>query len=460
MTFPTRWCRAVLGGLLATAALTSLPASAQDQAVNPNAPAEGRRSVFTFSLGGTHGRNLDLDPGVKDSSTWLQGGLSYAYMLTSRATDLTFSAAVNPQYEDGGDSALYPSAGLALTHTGARTRMSFNADYSQTRVSDQSIGYDDTGSVLTYAGSGRRNFRQASARIEGGIDMPFGYSLSARQSDVDYSDMEDTGDNAPTKTNSLALGLRADVSSMTRLTFDASQEKYDSEGTSETHRRTDDARLGLKQRVDGQTSLTASLGSARVRTERTNQPDKLSEGTVFGLGVTREDPLGSYSLGYNRNYTENGARDEFLFGRERETPLGAFSGRIGVSKGEDDGTDWIGDIGYRTTLSRQELTLNLARMVTTNDDGEDVVLTRISGNILHELSPVNALNFGLTASLSEAPDDETTRIDANVGYQHALNTQTSLEAGLRWGVSERTDREDAQMESVYLMLTRRFERLH
>lgn len=440
------WRGAALGGLLASAAVLCGPALAQQ--------AEGTRSTLTLGFGVESGRNLDLNPGSKDNSTRLTGTLGYNYVMQSRQTLLSFDAALAPETGDSGDGT-YPSAGVKWQYEGARTRLNFDARYSEAKVTDQNLGFDeDTGAIIVYDGTGTRVMKRVSAGIEGGVDMPLGYTLQVDTSAVDYRGTSSYSDSTST---GIKGGLRADVSAMTRLNLDLSHRLYESDNLDQTRRTTDRATFGVTQRIDALTSVTASIGDERVETRRVTQDTEIESGAIYGLGVTRADQLGSYGLRYDQSITENGAREALVASRDRETQFGKFAGTLGLSKGDTGGSDWIGSLTYATQLPRDTLSARFSRGVSTDDDGEDVVVTRLAGNIRHSLSEVNALNFGLVASATEYPDRDRTRLDATVSYQHLLTQDVSLQAGVQLRLAQDTDREDAKSQSVFLNLTRTFD---
>ncbi|RWR29828.1 hypothetical protein D2T29_13655 [Sinirhodobacter populi] len=439
-----------LCGLLAVSVCTPLWAQ--------EASEGGTRSTITTSIGVEAGRNLDLDPGMKDSSARLYGTLGYAYEMRTRQTLLSFDAEIQPQTDDDSSDGLYPNASLKWVHEASRTRFNFSADYTEAKVTDQSIGFDpDTGQIIDYDESGTRIRRHVSAGVEGGLDMPLGYSLQFNRSELDYRDTPANSSNAPNTSTGVQAMLRANVSSMTQLNLELAHQLYKSEGSSLRQRTTDMATLGVQQRFDALTMFSLSLGSSRIETERRNRPDETSDGLVVKFGLQREDPLGLYRLDINQLQTENGGRRYFTLGRDRETAVGTFSGTLGVTKADEGSTDWIGTLSYETELPRDSLKVSMVRSLSTDDDGDDVVVTRITGGVAHKLSDVNRLNFGLTASSTEYPDRDKQRLDATVSYAHTLTQTVSLEAGVKLGLAKSSYEEDADSQSLFLTLSRKFD---
>ena len=187
--------------------------------------------------------------------------------------------------------------------------------------------------------------------------------------------------------------------------------------------------------------------------------DKTTEGTTWGLSLSRETPLATYALSYDRSISETGNRDEVSLARKAETKLGQFDGSVGLSRGEAGGTDVIASLGYGVEMRRDRLNIDMSRAVSTDDDGNDVLYTRFSGQYAHDLSEVNAINLGLTASLTNSDTQDTTRVDGSIGYSHALTSDIDLSAGLRLGLSQRTDKPDADEQALFFTFNRRFETL-
>lgn len=445
-----RWA---LLGLWASTAVFGSAAQAQDSREG------GNRSTLTFSLGATTGKNLDLDAGSDKTTSRLTGRIGYLYEMRTRQTQLRFNAAVAPETDSDG-SGTYPSFGLNLTHEAPRTKLTFGANYVRARVTDQSISVDEAGTIVAYDVSGERSLTGVSAGIEGGIGMPLGYNLNLSHSEVDYFNLPSGSDYAASKTDRISGRLRADISPMTQASLNLGHSRYASENADQTRRITDSASIGLSQRLDAITDLGFSIGRQRVETTRLSTGTKTKSGATFGLDLTRDDQLGSYTVSYDQSVTENGQRDSVLFGRSREGKFGKFSGTLGLSKGEEGDPDVIGSLNYTTDLPRDRLRASLSRAIRSDDDGNDVVSTRLTGGLSHTLSSVNALNFGVTASTLEYTSKDKVRLDASVGYQHLLTQDISLQAGMRFGFLQETDKEDADSQSLFLTLTREIEFLH
>lgn len=448
----TRHLRGLFCGLLASTAVLGSAAQAQES-------QSGNRSALTLSMGVTTGRNLDLDPGSDTSVTRLNGRIGYIYQMQTRQTLLRFNAAVAPETDDT-STGTYPSLGFRLEHEMPRNRVTLDAGYQRARVTDQSISVDDAGTIVAYDVSGERSLARVSAGFEGGLGMPLGYSLNMSHSEVDYFDLSQIGSYSPSKTDGVSGRLRLDLSPMTSASLNLSHQRYAADNNDRTRRTTDSASLGLSQRIDALTDIGFSIGRRQVETDRLSRGRQSESGTTFGLDLTRDDQLGGYSFGYDHTLTEQGQRDSVTVGRNREGKFGEFSGMIGLSKGENGDPDVIGSMSYTTDLPRDRLRASLSRSIRSDDAGEDVVSTRVSGSLSHTLTSANSLNFGVTASTLEYPDRDKVRLDASVGYQHFLTQDVSLQAGVRFGLLQETNEENADSQSLFLTLTREFEFLH
>lgn len=438
-------------GLLVTSALVVLPALAQD------AGSSARRGLLSLSLGLEAGRNTDLTPGADDTSAELRGRLAYEHWRRTSIDELHFAAEVNPKLSDDEDTKPLPKVQLDYARSTARSELRFAAVHQRTEVSDQTIGFDEVGSIVYYDGTGERILTRATAKLTGGIDQPLGYTLQASHSDIDYSD--DSADRYYASTaDRIQLDLRAELAPATGLSFSVAYQDYEADRADELTRTGLRALVGLTHRIDGATRVAFSIGRSRVETERTTG-DFTEEGTTFGLLLARDDSRGGYALALDRAITENGARDEVKLTRQTETKLGAFDGMIGVSRGEDEETDVIAALGYTLEMPRDTLKIDLSRAVRTDDEGDDAVVTRVSGKLSHALGDVNSVSFGLSATTTEQETEDTTRVNATVAYTHELGTDADLSAGLRMGLSTRTGREDARSETVFVTLSRRFETL-
>ncbi len=457
----SRWRGAALCGLLVCGTGGTALAQ-QQQADDPDrTSAAGGRSTITTGIGVEAGNNLDLVEGLDKKQTRVTGNFAYLYELQTRQTMLSFSAQIQPETDNSNNSGLYPDLDLKMVHEAPRTRVKFDASYAEARITDQGLGFDaNTGAIIEYDGAGTRTMKTLSTGVEGGIDMPLGYSLSFEHNEIGYRDLSQESAYYGSSRNGVKGGLRADVSSMTSLSLNTEYSLYKAENTDHLRRTTDSISFGIDQRIDGLTSVMASTGYQQVDTKRAIRGDETTDGAIFALGLKRDDQLGSYQVSYDRSITETGTRDELLVGRDRETQMGKFSGTVGVSKGQEGGTDWIGSLAYKTELPRDTLTAELQRSVRTDDDGDDVVVTRIKGRVVHSLSDVNALDFGVTASSTEYSTRDALRVDATVSYQHLLARDVNLQAGVRMELSQKSSEDDVDSQSFFLTLSRQFRFLH
>ncbi|MER5173857.1 hypothetical protein [Thioclava kandeliae] len=446
----------VLIGLAGSTALSiaafnfALPVFAQDSDV-------GIRSAFDVTIGGRAGRNLDLDPGGTDTSAEANAALRYSYDRNTTVTQLHFLAETSPIWSDDGNNGAYPVLQFSLKHRAPRTELSAGLSFAQSEVTSQSISYDDAGTLLVYDGKGQRNLARVQLGLQGGIDMPLGYTFGYSGSRLSYSgDASDS--NSDSRSDSFSLGLTAELSSMTSLALDMSHVEYDADNDLQTHRHTDAVSLGVQQRIDAATSLNLSLGYSSVDLERIGYADDQNDGVTVGAGVTREDGLGVYTISYGRSVTQNGARDDVRVLRNRETKNGEFSGMVGVSYGDESGsTDFIGSLSYMHELKRDRLQATASRAVRSADDGTEVVLTRLDGNVTHEFSPLSSMNFGLTATATNRDTSDQLRVDARVAYSHKLTQDVSMSTGINLGLLTRDSYDDAQSQSLFFNLTRHFE---
>lgn len=442
--------KAALVGLLTTSALAVLPAQAQDE-------ESARKGVFSIGFGIDAGNNVDLSSDNTGADAKFSPHVGYDYTMKTGTTELTFGISANPEVVSGEKTRAQPKLNLSYAHVSPRTSLKFNASYQRSKVTDQSIGFDDSGVPFFYDGTGERGQANVSAQLTGGIDMPLGYSLGLKHSETDYYNMVGTS-QSPSTTDGVTFGLRADLSSTRQLGLNFSHTLYDVDNADQLERRSDSASLRFDQRLNAVTSLGVSVGRSRVESDRLTG-DKTTEGTTWGLSLSRETPLATYALSYDRSINENGNRDEVSLARKAETKLGQFDGSVGLSRGEAGGTDVIASLGYGVEMRRDRLDIDLSRAVSTDDDGNDVLYTRFSGQYAHDLSEVNAINLGLTASLTNSDTQDTTRVDGSIGYSHALTSDIDLSAGLRLGLSQRTGKPDADEQALFFTFNRRFETL-
>ncbi len=419
---------------------------------------KGSSQRLSLSTGLTAGQNLDLTAGDNDSSLIRsQTHIGYDLHWASRTTNLSFGLGTSYEF-DKNDSVLLPDFSLGLQHETSRLKFSIDASRSRSRVSDQTIDFDENGALVRYDGRGDKDLTRLKAQVVAGTDMPYGASLSYSYYGIDYSNAQSSS-LYDSRTDQFQLGLRASLSPLTEATLSGTHELYDADNEAQSQRRTDTVSLGLTQRFDALTSGTLTLGQSRVATE-TTEGESTREGGVYGLALTRQDKLGNYGVSYRQAITANGARDSLQLRRVRDLFSGSLLVELGVTQGESNTTDWIGQVQLKQELRRDDITLRMQRGVITDGDGFDVVVTQARAQISHDLSELSALNFDLALTQRNYDSYSTLRSDASISWDRQLTRDATLSVGLSTSLSgDDRDDEDVTSHSVFVGLKRNFDGL-
>ncbi|WP_330629546.1 hypothetical protein RPE78_16390 (plasmid) [Thioclava litoralis] len=435
----------------ATGALLGTPGLAEE--------IKGNHSQLGYSLGIESGTNLDLRRENDDYESRLNAGLTYDYSRATQSSELHFGSDLLWRLEDGGETVFLPKLALDYKTQSARDALSFGLNYTRTEVTDQSVSYDETGSVLDYDGRGQRGVADLKLGYQGGIDSPVSFSVGYRYTDLQYYDTQSTSySNSQRAYYDLGLTLTPNASSSYQLALH--YDDYNVDNITETERQTSSVSVLTTQRLDAVTTLQFGVGYSDVQTDRITYDERVN-GAIFNLGLEREDRLGTYGVMLSSQIEGSGRRQELSASRKRALQNGTLSAMVGLSASDEGDTNWIGALSLSHELPRDKLSLLLRRRVYSNDDNEDVVVTRISAKVSHDLSEVSALNFGLSASTNEQENGtDSRRIDASVSLSRELARDTQLSAGLSKRYSKDTADRTADSEMLFVTLEKDLDFLH
>ncbi|WP_349294629.1 hypothetical protein ABEB22_21160 (plasmid) [Thioclava sp. 'Guangxiensis'] len=430
-----------------------LPGAAMAQEI------EGSHSALGLSMGIEAGRNLDLESDNEARESRLNTALSYRLSRQTARASLDLGSNLRWYLEDGGEDVFLPRLNGAYRLEGARSRLTLGLGYTRTEVTDQSVSYDDTGTLTSYDGTGLRSVLNGSAGFEGGIDAPLGYSLGYRHTDVSYDGTRSGSFSASTR-DFYDLGLRLTPDALGEVRLDLHHDRYRVDNSTRTERLTSRITLSGTRRLDAITRLSLGVGYSEIDTTRTTI-DSARQGMGFSLGVVRDDPLGHSSASLSRALTASGQRDELVIGRVRTLKTGRLEGLVGLSRSDRGSLDWIASLDWVSERPRDTLRVGLTRRISSDNDNNDVVVTRVNGTLSHKFGEASSLRLALQASLQ---DNETgasrQRASASLSYLRQLTRETRLDLGLRKEYSRNTSDRTANSEVVFVTLERDLDFLH
>lgn len=462
-----RGCR-LAAGPVALVALV-LPAAAQD-VPNP-------LLTFSFSSSLNVSDNYDLTPEPAGTSTFLDNTLGLSYRSETAAQFLSFGlsgvarlADLPGEGETGGSQADFDNqiANFEYRRFNDNSELALRGRYSRADLAFfdplQLIEEVDVdGNDLITSPTGYRETLTLGASFQTGMSGPLGFSLSADTRRRDFIDTNDDDDLTNTTTDTLASSVSALVTPSTRLSLSGTVSHYTAEDSEETDRLSRSLSLGATQETARGLTLNGSLGYQLIDTDETDlfgqRGTTTDDGLIGSLGASQELTNGSIGVQASHSISTSGGRSDVQVFRNLDLPDGSLTFAIGVSAGETGRSSVIGNLDYTHNLASGRILLGLSRNVRTDDDDEELEITRARLGWLHDLTALSSLgvDFDYLATNSVA-DDGTDRDRGRLraSYNHSLTADWELSAGYEYTLSRREGDDDATENSVFVTIGRDF----
>ncbi len=389
----------------------------------------GRQGILSF----IQEFDYDLDDGLESTT-------SLGLNLSSRTRTETLSFGIGTElvgdFRDGSDEDFNLenySASARYTRTGANSALAFSGSYREVDLGDNT--FELAPGILIIGEDGSLTTTRFGARIETGIEGPFGVTLDASYRDTEYENTVDPDLNDETVTSVDAVARFALARNLS-LRARAGISQTDEDDLAQTDTETTYVGLGLGGTTAGGLSFTADL--IYDETETTTLIPVPTRTTDDGLGfeitLTQPRPNGTIGGSLSSRIDESGRRITALVSRELTTPTGGLGLSLGVvdQEGVDD-LQVIGAVTYTTSTPQAAVSVTLQQAATT-DDGDTVVSTNLAIAYSRQINSVSSweaeLGYVATDELIANEDDAETT--ASIAYRRQLTSDWSMLTGYEY----------------------------
>lgn len=365
-----------------------------------------------------------------DATSTLRLGISSETALTS----LSFGITGGLQFSNspGGSSDFDvsdPGINFRYSRTGVQSRLSFDANYKERRIEDFVLIDADDDFAIDDLVFDTGDVKQLSygASFDGGIGLPFGYGLSYRHSERDYSGTVDP-DLFDRTTDTVRLSTSFVLSPVLRARAYLSWSEYDAQDVDQTNRETRTFGVGMNYDLGASyaTVLDAEIAFKEFDTTTTGF------GTVFvnetavegSITATRDLPNGALRASLASDVSPETTRITARVDRQIETPDSEFNFGLGISDSDTGGSKLVGGVDFTRELAWGVVSLSFTQETGISLDDDEYLLTEIGAGYLRELTPVSAVDVAF--DLAQASDigfgaiDETRRATLTVTYSQEL----------------------------------------
>jgi hypothetical protein len=314
------------------------------------------------------------------------------------------------------------------------TEVSVDLSYSALDLEDRELDDDFDAGDLTEDG-GRRDRITARVGLVTGRTGFFGTVTELSYRDDSFSDGA-VEDDETFLSLGTTLRFTLDPRITLRATGFASQE--DTDDALNTVETIHSYGLGADLLIDRLWTANIDVGYREIETE-TGAVTQIVDGTTAAFLLTREMRNGVFSFSATRDITNTGFEDTVRLRRALTLANGA---EVDFSLGAVifEGADPIAIYGasYANEI-RPGMRLRLAfdRSGGVTDDDENIIRTRLTTDLAHNLTEASSLVLG--ADLSQVEEaglagTDTTQVDLSLAYRYALTRDWTLAARARHGI--------------------------
>ena len=444
------------GAIIVTATLLATPVLSQDEGDNPGISLDLETRL-------TGGNELAADPNGELAKSVLTQQVDFGYASETRSETLSFG--VGGKFGCSDVSGCYglssQDAQLSYIRSASRSALDLQADHRQSRLFFGTILPEDGDifdpDALT-AETGTLARTNLNAEFIGGVDAPFGITLSADTQIVRYQDT-DLASLSDRETFGLDADLRFDVSPALSARLLAGLSNYEADDADATERRGYSLGVGLTARLDGTTQIGATLSATRLEISEgigAARDTRTTDGTTLSFDAKRDTSSGTLNANLLFVSGDPFQRSRLTFGRVIGRPAGTLSFAFGISETADGATP-IGNIGWTQELPRGDISVSASRSLRVADDEDDLSLTR--GDFRHGYQINSVTQLDLLAQIAQIEDlsvggDTTYRASLELSVSRDITSNWAIAVGVDAQVSGGDSTETEQSNSAFVALRR------
>ena len=304
--------------------------------------------------------------------------------------------------------------------------------------------------------TGTRSDLALSARLETGRTSPVGLAFGLGYDRTDFTDVTDPDlvDSREWRGDLAAL-LRFSEVATGRVGMRFSHREEEDLGTTNTDSTTYFA--GFDYALSARADLAFELGYTETETEESDVIER-SRGPDASLRLSYDMPAGTAFARLSvATDADEGQRETFEIGRDLETDRDTLSARLGLTHGDETGTDLIGALDWVRALPDGSIGVSVERSVAFDADDDVTVADSIfSLNWTRNVSETTTILFDVSYEISDSPTERIEQVSLDAGLNHMLTEEWSLSSGVGYTV-RRDAGGRAESPSLFLAISRDIE---
>lgn len=441
-----------------------LPALAQEEGgISMTLGVEQR-----FETGDNLGLETPEEGNTTLSTTTLNFGLNTATSNQSLGVNAGFKlrAGELPSDSDIDTGFVEPRLSFNYMREGADAVLNVDGSYDERDISfTPAVGdfTDENGLIVLppdfedLEGSGTRRNYSLSTSLETGLNAPLGFVFDASVRGISYDQQSASLDD----NIRYAAGVRANLRFTEVTTGFASYnfDHFEAEDAEDTERDTHAVEVGVSQQLSQRASFEAAIGFSEIDEELFGISTS-SSGATGRFSFDYLMPDGSINTSYSTSRDQDGARHTVNVGRTFNLPNGQFVIDIGATQEESGDPDLIGSLNYTRNLPTGVVRVGLNRNVATTSEDEERITTTADLGYDHEINSISSIEFDLSFGLSEATgginNDDTRRTDVTASYNRRVTEDWRMSTGVEYRIRDEDVSGKSDSTSIFLTLNRDF----
>lgn len=358
-----------------------------------------------------------------------------------------------------------PTFDFRYRRTGAQSNLSFDARYSERRISDFVLIDADDDFVLDdlIFDTGDLTSLSYGASLNTGVGGPLGFGVTYRHSERDYSGTEDP-DLFDKTTDSVRISSRLALSPVMTARLFANWSEFDEDDVEQTNRETLTYGVGVSYDLSALAATTVD-GEIRFNDFETRTVSfgevVVEETSVDGsLILTRDLPNGNLVGSLFSNSSPETTRVTARVDRLFEAPDSTLNLGVGLSDSNTGDAQIVSLVDYARELPWGEVGVSFSQSANIGSDDEEYLLTEVGARYLRELTPTSSVDA--TFELGRADDigfgatSETTRASLVMTYRQELVEDWDWGLGYEGQISRSSGGTSSISHGVFATIDRSF----
>lgn len=391
-------------------------------------PEEGRTSLSTTDLA----LNVSSETRTQRFNFQIGGALRFGSIPTGSRIQTGF---------------VDPAAALSYSIEGARARLSFDASYSESAISQSRPLWDfrDEDNVITppsdlanLQGTGDRQASNIAFDYEAGIDAPIGFRLQATRESVKYINATTAAPTDYDRANvKLSTYFRFAPSTAGVIDLNASRYNNNILGTTEDSRSIG---VGFDRDLASGAIVSARVGYTDGDPNNVGGTTVSSSGVTGSLNYSQPTPNGTIGASYTLNRNASGEVDTLSIQRQINLLTGSLAFNVGASSIQGNSPQLIGGLSWQHQMPTSTISLSLNRNVTVDSNNDNVFVTSLAGQFRHQVNEQSSVFANVSYFLTDGSSttNDVARTNFSMGYSYELTRDWDLNAGVNLTTRDET----------------------